>query len=90
MKKWLKMIKASVEETTYNGYKGVVNGRMTDYFQNKPEINISTISEKQYAKKYKYKGWAEKKIQEIYDKTKDNVFVYCDDVYMYKFSIIEE
>ena len=26
MKKWLKMIKASVEETTYNGYKGVVNG----------------------------------------------------------------
>lgn len=62
----------------------------TDYFQNKPEINISTISEKQYAKKYKYKGWAEKKIQEIYDKTKDNVFAYCDDVYMYKFSIIEE
>ena len=33
MKKWLKMIKASVEETTYNGYKGVVNGRMTDYLQ---------------------------------------------------------
>ena len=29
------MIKASVEETTYNSYKGVVNGRMTDYFQNK-------------------------------------------------------
>lgn len=28
MKKWLKMIKASVEETTYNGYKGVVNGSM--------------------------------------------------------------
>ena len=26
MKKLLKMIKASVEETTYNGYKGVVNG----------------------------------------------------------------
>ena len=62
----------------------------TDYFQNKPEINMTTRSEKHYAKKYKYKGWAEKKIQQIYDKTKDNVFVYCDDVYMYKFSIIEE
>ena len=32
MKKWLKMIKSSVEETTYIGYEGVINGRMTDYF----------------------------------------------------------
>lgn len=33
--KWLKMIKASVEETTYNGYNGVVNGRLADYFSEK-------------------------------------------------------
>ena len=30
MKKWLTMIKASVEETTYIGYEGVINGRMTN------------------------------------------------------------
>ena len=28
MKKWLNRQKASIEETTYNGYKGVVNGSM--------------------------------------------------------------
>lgn len=63
---------------------------ITDYFKNKPEINISTISEKQYAKRYKRIAWAEKKVQEIYDKTKENVFVYNDDRYMYKFNIVEE
>lgn len=45
MKIWLKRIKASVEETTYNGYKGVVNGRMADYFQNK-NITLQNIKPK--------------------------------------------
>jgi len=63
---------------------------LTDYFQGKPEINISTISEKQYAKKYKKKAWAEKLIEKIIEETKDNVFVYCDDVYMYRYNIVEE
>lgn len=53
MKKWLKMIKASVEETTYNGYKGVVNGRMTDYFQNK-NITLQNIKPKHIQDFYQY------------------------------------
>ena len=53
MKKWLKMIKASVEETTYNGYKGVVNGRMTDYFQNK-NITLQNIKPKHIQEFYQY------------------------------------
>ena len=63
---------------------------ITDIFQNKVEINISTISDIKYAKKYKKRGWAEKKIQEIIEKTKKNVFCYVDDgKYKYKFEIIE-
>lgn len=55
MKKWLKMIKASVEETTYNGYKGVVNGRMTDYFQNKNKnITLQNIKPKHIQDFYQY------------------------------------
>ena len=53
MKHWLKMIKASVEETTYNGYKGVVNGRMTDYFQNK-NITLQNIKPKHIQDFYQY------------------------------------
>ena len=45
MKKWLKMIKSSVEETTYIGYEGVINGRMTDYFGNK-DITLQNIKPK--------------------------------------------
>lgn len=45
MKKWLKMIKSSVEETTYIGYEGVINGRMTDYFGNK-DITLQDIKPK--------------------------------------------
>ncbi len=32
IKKWLNIIKTSVEETTYMGYKKLVYGRMTNYF----------------------------------------------------------
>lgn len=53
MKWWLNMIKASVEETTYNGYKGVVNGRMTDYFQNK-NITLQDIKPKHIQEFYQY------------------------------------
>lgn len=38
MKKWLKIIKSSVEETTYCGYEKLINGRMTTYFENKKVI----------------------------------------------------
>ena len=53
MKKWLKMIKASVEETTYNGYKGVVNGRLADYFSNK-KITLQTIKPNHIQDFYQY------------------------------------
>ena len=53
MKKWLKMISASVEPTTLNGYKGVINGRMTDYFQNK-KITLQNIKPKHIQEFYQY------------------------------------
>ncbi len=53
MKKWLKMIKASVEETTYNGYKGIVNGRLTEYFSNK-KITLQDIKPKHIQDFYQY------------------------------------
>lgn len=53
MKWWLNMIKASVEETTYNGYKCVVNGRMTDYFQDK-NITLQNIKPKNIQDFYQY------------------------------------
>lgn len=53
MKKWLKIIKANVEETTYDGYKGVVNGRMTTYFQNK-KITLQNIKPKHIQEFYQY------------------------------------
>ena len=53
MKKWLKMIKASVEETTYNGYKGVVNGRLSDYFSDK-KITLQDIKPKHIQEFYQY------------------------------------
>lgn len=53
MKKWLNMIKASVEETTYIGYEGVINGRMTDYFGNK-DITLQNIKPKHIQDFYQY------------------------------------
>lgn len=53
MKKRLKMIKASVEETTYNGYKGVVNGRLSDYFNDK-KITLQDIKPKHIQEFYQY------------------------------------
>lgn len=53
MKKWLKMIKASVEETTYNGYKSIVNGRVSDYFTNK-KITLQDIKPKHIQDFYQY------------------------------------
>lgn len=53
MKKWLKMIKASVEETTYNGYKGIVNGRLSEYFSNK-KITLQDIKPKHIQDFYQY------------------------------------
>lgn len=63
---------------------------ITGHYQNKPEINIDTVSDKQYAKKYKSKTWANKMIKNILDQTKDNVFLYRDDKYVYRFNIVEE
>ena len=42
MKKWLKMTKASLKETTYLGYKKIINSRMSTYFENK-DITVSNI-----------------------------------------------
>lgn len=53
MKHWLKMIKASVEETTYNGYNGIINGRMTDYFKDK-NITLQNIKPKHIQEFYQY------------------------------------
>lgn len=53
MKAWLKRIKANVEETTYNGYKGVINGRLTDYFKNK-KITLQNIKPKHIQDFYQY------------------------------------
>lgn len=47
------MIKASVEETTYNGYKGIVNGRLTEYFSNK-KITLQDIKPKHIQDFYQY------------------------------------
>lgn len=63
---------------------------VADNFQGRIERDIFPISEIKYAKKYKRKVWAEKMIQKIYDKTKDNPFLFDDDgKYKYKFEIIE-
>ena len=53
MKKWLKMIKSSVEETTYNGYKSIINGRVSDYFNNK-KITLQDIKPKHIQDFYQY------------------------------------
>lgn len=41
----LKLYFSSVEETTYIGYEGVINGRMTDYFGNR-DITLQDIKPK--------------------------------------------
>ena len=53
MKKWLKMISSSVEPTTLNGYQGVINGRMTDYFKN-TKITLQNIKPKHIQEFYQY------------------------------------
>lgn len=53
MKKWLKMISASVEPTTLNGYQGVINGRMTYYFKN-TKITLQNIKPKHIQEFYQY------------------------------------
>lgn len=53
MKKWLKMIKSSVEITTYNGYKGVIDGRMSDYFQHQ-NITLGNIKPRHIQAFYQY------------------------------------
>ena len=57
----------------------------TDYFQGKLDVNISTISDKQYALKYKYKAWADKMIHKIKIATIDNINLYRNSEYVYKF-----
>ena len=53
MKKWLKMISSSVEPTTLTGYRGVINGRMTDYFKN-TKITLQNIKPKHIQEFYQY------------------------------------
>lgn len=54
MKKWLNRQKASIEETTYNGYHGTIYGRMTDYFQARKDITLQTIKPKHIQDFYQY------------------------------------
>ena len=53
MKHWLKIIKPNVEETTYNGYDGIINGRMTDYFKDK-DITLQNIKPKHIQEFYQH------------------------------------
>ncbi|MBO5005391.1 MAG: tyrosine-type recombinase/integrase [Clostridia bacterium] len=53
MKKWLKIIKSSVEETTYCGYEKLINGRITTYFENKKVI-LQTIKAQDIQDFYQY------------------------------------
>lgn len=53
MKKWLKIIKSYVEETTYCGYEKLINGRMTTYFENKKVI-LQTIKAQDIQEFYQY------------------------------------
>ena len=56
----------------------------------KPLPDISTISVLEFAKKYKRKIWAEKMIEKIYERTKENFFLFDDEGnYKYKFEIVE-
>ena len=53
MRNWLEIIKPSIEETTYSGYKKLIYGRMTDYFENK-QITIENIKAKDIQDFYGY------------------------------------
>jgi len=53
MKKWHKMIKPSVEQTTYMGYGKLINGRMSDYFKD-TDITINNIQPKDIQDFYQY------------------------------------
>lgn len=53
MKKWLKIIKSSFEETTYCGYEKLINGRMTTYFENKKVI-LQNIKAQDIQEFYQY------------------------------------
>ena len=55
-------------------------------------LYVQTVSIKTLARRYKYKAWAEKKIKEIYNTTKELKYYYPyeDDIYKFKFEIEEE
>lgn len=59
---------------------------------NEVEYVLDTVSDKECAKRYKYKAWAEKKIKEVYALTKNlkYFYPYDADTYRYKFEIVEE
>ncbi len=72
------------------GYFDTVTGVVGE--TNGIQYVLETVSDRKYAKKYKYRAWAEKKIKEVYDFTKDLTYFhpYEDDIYRYKFEIVEE
>lgn len=53
MKKWLKMIKSTVEESTFCGYSKQINGRMTKYFEGK-EITLQKLKPQDIQDFYQY------------------------------------
>lgn len=53
---------------------------------------LATVSVKELSLKYKYKAYAEKRIKKIVDLTKNLKYYYPyeDNIYKYKFEIVEE
>lgn len=55
-------------------------------------ISLNSVSDKDVAKRYRYKAWAQKKIVELIDITEDldYYYPYGDNIYKYQFEIVEE
>lgn len=53
MKNWLKIIKPSIEETTFCGYDNIINGRMSLYFKDK-DITLNQLKPKHIQDFYQY------------------------------------
>ena len=86
-------VKEYIRDDVHNGFfdMGYFEG-LEYWLENILHICVQTVSEKELAKHYKYKGLAEKKIKEIYELTKDLSYYhpYEDNIYKYQFEIVEE
>lgn len=90
-------VKEYIKEDFHNGFYDMGYFDQLEYFVGADEkggiaIYLQAVSEKSLAKRYKYKAWAEKKIKETYEITKKLKYYYPyeDNIYKYKFEIVEE